>query len=133
MKVPIEIAVAYSLMRKQAEENAKFDLVAWIRNKIKTKGTMAKFEELKDKMESYEIMQRIANEYRSMIELIDSEKDYFRVDEMSYRARSDTQKFEFNSSYAPLPPTMIRDALQSALDKLEVKILAYKEDLKEWL
>ena len=42
MKVPIEIAVAYSLMRKRAEENAKFDLVAWIRNKIKTKGTMNK-------------------------------------------------------------------------------------------
>ena len=40
MKVPIEIAVAYSLMRKRAEENAKFDLVAWIRNKIKTKGTI---------------------------------------------------------------------------------------------
>lgn len=42
MKVPIEIAVAYSLMRKRAEENTKFDLVAWIRNKIKTKETMNK-------------------------------------------------------------------------------------------
>ena len=42
MKVPIEIAAAYSLMRKRAEENAKFDLVAWIRNKIKTKGTMSR-------------------------------------------------------------------------------------------
>ena len=42
MEVPIEIAVAYSLMMKRAEENAKFDLVAWIRNKIKTKGTMNK-------------------------------------------------------------------------------------------
>ena len=133
MKVPIEIAEAYSLMRKRAEENAKFDLVAWIRNKIKTKGTMSEFEELKNKIETYKIMQRIANEYRSMIELIDSEKDYFCVDGMSYRARCDGRNFEFNSYYAPIPPTMIRDALQSALDTLDAKISAYKKELKEWL
>jgi len=94
---------------------------------------MTKFEELKDKVEAFEIMQRVAEEYRSMIELIDHEKDYFCVDGMSYRARCDGRKFEFNSYYAPIPPTMIRDALQSALDTLEAKISAYKEDLKEWL
>ena len=97
------------------------------------KGIKKSYERLKDKMEAYEIMQRIAKEYRSMIELIDSEKNYFRVDGMTYRARSDSRKFEINSRYAPISPEIIKKGLQSALDELEKKILSYREELKAWL
>ncbi len=36
-KIPIEIAAAYHAMRKHAEENAKFDLLGWIKNRINSK------------------------------------------------------------------------------------------------
>ena len=83
---------------------------------------MSKFEELKHKVETYEMMKAVANDYRKAIELIDYEKDYFQVDDIIYRARGDSRKLNLNSYYAPIPYTVISDGLHSAFDKLEVEM-----------
>ena len=94
---------------------------------------MSKFEELKYKVETYEMMKAVANDYRKAIELIDYEKDYFLVDDIIYRARGDSRKQNLNSYYAPIPYTVIRDGLQSALDKLEAEMREMEKELKDWL
>lgn len=94
---------------------------------------MTKFEELKHKVETYEIMKAVANDYRKAIELIDYEKDNFQVDDITYRARSDSRKLNLNPYYAPIPYTVIRDGLQSALDKLEKEMCEMEKELKDWL
>lgn len=94
---------------------------------------MSKFEELKHKVETYETMKAVANDYRKAIELIDYEKDYFQVDDIIYRARGDSRKLNLNSCYAPIPYTVIRDGLQSALDKLEADMREMEKELKDWL
>ena len=90
---------------------------------------MSKFEELKHKVETYEMMKAVANDYRKAIELI----DYFQVDDIIYRARGDSRKLNLNSYYAPIPYTVIRDGLQSALDKLEAEMREMEKELKDWL
>lgn len=94
---------------------------------------MSKFEELKHKVEAYEMMKAVANDYRKAIELIDYEKDYFQVDDIIYRARGDSRTLNLNSYYAPIPYTVIRDGLQSALDKLEAEMKEMEKELKDWL
>ena len=94
---------------------------------------MSKFEELRHKVETYEIMKEVAKDYRRAIDLIDYEKDYFLVDDIIYRARGDSRKLNLNSYYAPIPYTVIRDGLQSALDKLEEEMREMEKELKDWL
>ena len=94
---------------------------------------MSKFEELKHKVETYEMMKAVANDYRNFIELIDRERDYFRVEEIIYSARGDNRKLNLNSYYAPIPYTVIRDGLQSALEKLEAEMSEMEKELKDWL
>lgn len=94
---------------------------------------MGKFEKLKLKVETYEIMKAVVNDYRKAIELIDYEKDHFKVDEIIYRARGDSRKLNLNSYYAPIPYTVIRDGLQAALDKLEAEMSEMEKELKDWL
>lgn len=94
---------------------------------------MSKFEELKHKVEAYEMMKAVANDYRKAIELIDYEKDYFQVDDIIYRARGDSRQLNLNPYYAPIPYTVIRDGLQSALDKLEAEMREMEKELKDWL
>ena len=88
---------------------------------------------MKHKVETYEMMKAVANDYRKAIELIDYEKDYFRVEEIIYSARSDSRKLNLNSYYAPIPYTVIRDGLQSALEKLEAEMSEMEKELKDWL
>lgn len=94
---------------------------------------MSKFEELKYKVETYEMMKAVAADYRKAIELIDYEKDYFQVDDIIYKARGDIRKLNLNSYYAPIPYTVIRDGLKSALDKLEREMIKMEKELKDWL
>ena len=94
---------------------------------------MSKFEELKHKVETYEMMKAVANDYRKAIELIDYEKDYFVVDDIIYRARGDSRKLKLNSYYAPIPYMVIRNGLQSALKKLEAEMSEMEKELKDWL
>lgn len=94
---------------------------------------MSKFEELKHKVETYEMMKAVAKDYRKAIELIDYEKDYFQVHDIIYSARGDNRKLNLNSYYAPIPYTVIRDGLQAALDKLEAEMSEMEKELKDWL
>ena len=94
---------------------------------------MSKFEELRHKVETYEIMKEVAKDYRRAIDLIDYEKDYFLVDDIIYRARGDSRKLNLNSYYAPIPYTVIMDGLQAALDKLEAEMTEMEKELKDWL
>ena len=94
---------------------------------------MSKFDELKFKVETFEMMKAVAADYRKAIELIDYEKDYFIVDDIIYRARGDSRKLNLNSYYAPIPYTVIRDGLQSALEKLDAEISETEKELKDWL
>ena len=94
---------------------------------------MSKFEELKHKVETYEMMKAVANDYRNVIELIDRERDYFRVEEIIYSARGDSRKLHLNPYYAPIPYTVIRDGLQAALKKLEAEMSEMEKKLKDWL
>ena len=72
---------------------------------------MSKFEELKHKVETYEMMKAVAEDYRKAIGMIDYEKDYFKVEDIIYSARSDSRKLKLSSYYAPIPYTVIRDGL----------------------
>ena len=94
---------------------------------------MSKFEELKHKVETYEMMKVVSKDYRKAIELIDYEKDYFQVHDIIYSARGDNRKLNLNSYYAPIPYTVIRDGLQAALEKLEAEMSEMEKELKDWL
>lgn len=94
---------------------------------------MSKFEELKHKVETYEMMKAVANDYRKAIELIDCEKDYFQVESITYHARGDSRQLPFNPYYAPIPYTVIRNGLHLALTKLEAQMSEMEKELKEWI
>jgi hypothetical protein len=94
---------------------------------------MSKFEELKNKVETYEKMMLVADEYRKAIQLIDCEKEYFKVDSITYHARGDSRQLPINPYYAPIPHTVIRDGLQAALTKLEDEMSEMEDELKEWI
>ena len=100
---------------------------------VKNQGTMSKFEELKSKVETYEMMKQVADEYRKAIQLIDREKEYFKVEGITYSARGDSRQLPLNHIYAPIPYTVIRDGLQAALTKMEAQMLEMEKELKEWI
>lgn len=94
---------------------------------------MSKFEKLKDKVETYEMMKKVAVEYSAAIQLIDREEAYFTVESITYHARGDSREIELNPYYAPIPYTVIRDGLQAALTKLEGQMSEMENELKEWI
>jgi len=94
---------------------------------------MSKFEELKHKVETYEMMKQVADEYREAIQLIDYEKEYFQVERITYHARGNSRQLPLNPYYAPIPHTVIRDGLQAALTKLEGEMSDMEKELKEWM
>lgn len=94
---------------------------------------MSKFEELKRKVETYEIMKQVADDYRKAIQLIDSEKEYFKVESITYHSRGDSRQLSLNPYYAPISHTVIRNALQASLSKLEGEISEMEKELKEWI
>ena len=94
---------------------------------------MSKFEELKFKVETYEMMKQVADEYRAAIGLIDREKEYFQVENITYHARGDSRQLPLNPYYAPIPCTFIMVGLQAALTKLESEMSEMEKELKEWI
>lgn len=94
---------------------------------------MSKFDELKHKVETYEMMKQVADEYRKAIQLIDREKEYFKVESITYSARGDSRQLPLNPYYAAIPHTVIRDGLQAALTKLEAEMSEMEKELKEWI
>lgn len=79
------------------------------------------------------MMKRVAEDYRKAIQLIDGEKEYFQVEGITYRARGDSRHIQLNPYYAPIPHTVIRDGLQSALTKLEGEMTEMYKDLQWWI
>ena len=94
---------------------------------------MSKFEELKHKVETYEMMKQVADEYRKAIQLIDYEKEYFQVESITYHARDDSRQLPLNPYYAPIPHTVIRNGLHLALTILEGQMSDMEKELKEWI
>ena len=94
---------------------------------------MSKFDELKRKVETYEMMKAVADEYRKAIQLIDYEKEYFQVEGITYRARGDSRQLPLNPYYAPIPYTVIRNGLHLALTKMEAEMSDMEKELKDWL
>ena len=91
-----------------------------------------KFEELEKKMESYRWIRAIADEYRQAIQMIEAEKEYFRVEEILYSARSDTRQLHINC-HRTIPYTFIRDGLNAAYANVLIELGELEEQLKEWL
>ena len=50
-----------------------------------------KYDEIEKKVQSYRWLEGIAKEYRAMIDRINSEQDYFKVEKIAYTARGDMQ------------------------------------------
>lgn len=91
-----------------------------------------KFKELQQKMETYEWLKSIADDYQSSIDLIDAEEEYFKVSGIQYSARSDTRTMNINP-HRPISYVYIREGLQEALDGIKTEISDLEKELNEWL
>lgn len=93
---------------------------------------MTKFQELQNKMRYYEWLCDIAHEYKSMIDCIEREKEYFVIHGFSYAARGDVRTFNVNP-HKTIPYSYIKDGLSAALANVEKEIAEKEIELKEWL
>ena len=93
---------------------------------------ITKFDELQDKMKHYKWLCNIAREYKSMIDCIEREKEYFIIYNISYTARGDIRTFKVNP-HRTIPYSFIKDGLSAALADVEKEIAEKEIELKEWL
>lgn len=91
-----------------------------------------KFYELQNKMYHYKWLCNIAREYKSMIDCIEREKEFFIVYGFSYSARGDITTFNVNP-HRTIPYSFIRDGLSAALADIEKEIAEEEKELKDWL
>jgi len=89
-----------------------------------------KYDEIEKKVQSYRWLEGIAKEYRAMIDHINVEKEYFRVEKIAYTARGDMQYFDLNS-HRTIPGHYIADGLKEALIGIDEEIKQIKKELKE--
>lgn len=89
-----------------------------------------KYDEIKQKVESYRWLESIAKEYRAMIDLIQREQEYFRVEKIAYTARGDMQYFDLNC-HRTIPGRYIADGLKAALIGIDEELKQLKEELEE--
>jgi hypothetical protein len=89
-----------------------------------------KYDEIKQKVESYRWLESIAKEYREMIDLIQREQEYFRVEKIAYTARGDMQYFDLNC-HRTIPGRYIADGLKAALIGIDEELKQLKEELEE--
>lgn len=93
---------------------------------------MTKFQELQNKMRHYKWLCDIAHEYKSMIDCIEREKEYFVIHGLTYSARGDVTTFNINP-HKTIPYSYIKDGLSAALANVEKEIAEKEIELKEWL
>ena len=91
-----------------------------------------KFKELQQNMEAYEWLKGIAEDYQNGIDRIDAEGDYFKVQDVLYSARGDTQSLKINC-HRPISHVYIREGLQEALNGIKAELNDLENELKEWL
>jgi hypothetical protein len=94
----------------------------------KIKGTM-KYEEIENKVQSYRWLEGIAEEYRAMIDRINAEQEYFRVEKIAYTARGDMQYLDLNC-HRTIPGHYIADGLKEALIGIDEEIKQLKAELE---
>ena len=74
-------------------------------------------------------LERIAEEYKQHLRLIEEEKEYYRIYGIVYSARGDETAFKVNP-HRPIPAVYIYNGLKEALSELEKEISEKKERLK---
>ena len=93
---------------------------------------MSRFEELRTKLNHYKWLSDIAARYHSMIQLIESEKDFFTIYGFSYAARGDVSLFNVNP-HRTIPNSYIKQGLEDAVRGIEQEIKELETELKDWL
>ena len=88
-----------------------------------------KYDEIERKVQSYRWLEGIAKDYRSMIDRINSEKDYFKVEKIWYTARGDMQHLDLNC-HRTIPGHYIADGLKEALIGIDEEIKQLKAELE---
>ena len=88
-----------------------------------------KYDEIEKKVQSYRWLEEIAKDYRAMINRINAEKDYFRVEKIAYTARGDMQYLDLNC-HRTIPWHYIADGLKEALIGIDEEIKQLKAELE---
>ena len=88
-----------------------------------------KYDEIEKKVQSYRWLEEIAKEYRTMIDRINAEKDYFRGEKIAYTARGDMQYLDLNC-HRTIPGHYIADGLKEALTGIDEEIKQLKAELE---
>ena len=88
-----------------------------------------KYKEIELKVQSYRWLESIAKEYREMIDRINSEQEYFRVEKIAYTARGDMQYLDLNC-HRTIPAHYIADGLKEALIGIDEEIKQLKAELE---
>jgi hypothetical protein len=89
-----------------------------------------KYEEIEKKVQSCKWLEKIAKDYRAMIDRIDREQDYFKVEKIEYTARGDMQYLDLNC-HRTIPGRYIADGLKEALIGIDADIKQIKAELEE--
>lgn len=77
-------------------------------------------------------LQGIADNYESMLKLIDKEKDYFTIYGLTYTARGDIRNFQVNP-HRTIQYKYIYDGLKAELDVINAEIAECEKELKGWI
>ena len=93
---------------------------------------MSKFDDLEQKIRHYRWLQGIADNYESMLKLIDREKDYFIIYGLTYAARGDTTNFQVNP-HRTIPYKYIYDGLKAELEAINAEIAECEKELQDWI
>jgi hypothetical protein len=89
-----------------------------------------KYDEIETKVQSYRWLEEIAKDYQTMINRINSEQDYFRVEKIAYIARGDIQYLDLNC-HRTIPGHYIADGLKEALTGIDEELKQLKAELEE--
>lgn len=88
-----------------------------------------KYEEIEQKVQSYRWLESIAKEYRAMIDRINAEQEYFRVEKIAYTARGDMRYLDLNC-HRTIPGHYIADGLKEALTGIDEELKQLKAELE---
>ena len=89
-----------------------------------------KYDEIEQKVQSYRWLEEIAENYRAMIDRINSEQDYFKVEKIAYKARGDMRYLDLNC-HRTIPWHYIADGLKDALTGIDEELKQLKAELEE--
>ena len=88
-----------------------------------------KYDEIEKKVQSYRWLEEISKNYRAMINRINAELDYFRVEKIAYTARGDMRYFDLNC-HRTIPAHYIADGLKETLTSIDEELKQLKAELE---